>query len=91
MKLLFVGAVLCAVAGCTSTTGALRSGPDTYSLTTTASPGAGGLAAAKRSAFEQATAECAKTGKTVSVLTEGSRVPGWNDGMYSIDLSFRCV
>lgn len=91
MKLLFAGAVLCAVAGCTSTTGALRSGPDTYSLTTTASPGAGGLPVAKKNAFDQANAECAKTGKTASITTENSRVPGWNDAMYSVDIVFKCA
>jgi hypothetical protein len=87
----WISLITIALAGCTSTSGALKTGPDSYTIRTTASPGAGGGAVAKKAAYDQAAAECAKGGKTLEAGSESSTVPGWNDGVHTVDLSFKCA
>lgn len=79
------------LAGCASSSGALRSGPDTFTVNATASPGAGGSTKAKQSAYADASQECAKQGKTINVLSERSTAPSWTDGMHAVDLVFKCA
>jgi dTDP-4-dehydrorhamnose reductase len=82
---------LLVLTACTSSSGVLRTGPDSYTVRTTASHGAGGGAAAKRSAYEDANKECTRQNKAISVVSEQAGNPTWTDGMYSIDLTFRCA
>jgi hypothetical protein len=79
-----------AVAGCASTSGVFKSGPDTYTVTSTASPGAGGSAKAKGSAYADAERECSKRRAAVDVVSEKASSPTWTDGMHTVDLVFRC-
>lgn len=87
IKIILAVAVL---AGCTSTSGILKSGPDTFTVVATASPGAGGATTAKKSVYDQANAECTKIGASVEIVTEHATAPSWTDGMYTIDLAFKC-
>ena len=87
-RIAFFGAAL--LAGCASTSGVFKSGADTYMVTSTASPGAGGSAKAKSSAYSDAERECAKQSSTVTVVSEKVGSPTWTDGMHTIDLVFKC-
>lgn len=91
MRSIVHGAVALILVGCASSSGALRSGPDTFTVTATASPGAGGSTKAKQSAYADANQECAKQGKSINVLSERATAPSWTDGMYAVDLVFKCV
>lgn len=82
--------VVVALSGCASSSGALKMGPDTYSITATAAPARGGIAAAKRTAYEEASQECFKTGKEMLVINERSAQTS-NAGGGSIDITFRCL
>ena len=50
------------LAGCANSSGVVKVGPDTFTISTSASPGKGGVPAAKRIAYQEAAAECAKRG-----------------------------
>lgn len=89
MKILVI-ASLVVLAGCASSSGVLQSGADTFTVTATASPGAGGEAAAKKSAYSDATQACSSKGKSMSIITEKVSGPTWTNGMHSIDITFRC-
>jgi hypothetical protein len=86
--LLFVAALL---AGCSTSSGVLQAGPNLYTVTTTAAIVAGGAAGAKKSAYEQANAECAKQSKIASIATENATAPSINDGKHTVDIRFSCV
>lgn len=88
-QIVFIVAI--ALVGCASSSGVLRSGPDTFTVTATASPGAGGETAAKKSAYGDASLECSKGGKALSIVAEKVTAPTWTNGMHSIDLTFRCA
>jgi hypothetical protein len=79
-----------ALAGCASTSGVHQAGPGMYTVTATASHGAGGSAKAKGSAYADAERQCAKSGGAVEVISEKVGAPTWTDGMHSVDLVFRC-
>jgi hypothetical protein len=90
MKRIFLSIVV-VLAGCASSSGVLRSGPDLFTVTATASPGGGGETTAKKSAYSDASIECSKNGRAVSVISEKVTAPTWTNGMHSIDLVFRCA
>lgn len=83
-------AVFIVLSGCASTSGVFKSGPDTYTVTATASPGAGGSAKAKGSAYGEAQQECTKHKGAVEIVSEKVSAPTWTDGMHTLDLVFRC-
>lgn len=89
MKLAFFIPAL-ALVGCATSSGVLRSGPNTFTITATASPGAGGATTAKKSAYGDASAECSRQGKAADIVSEKVTAPTWTNGMHSIDLAFRC-
>lgn len=60
-------------------------------MTATASPGAGGSAKAKGSAYAEAERECAKHSGTVDIVSEKAGAPTWTDGMHTVDLVFKCT
>jgi hypothetical protein len=83
-------AVLILLAGCTTSSGVLKSGLDTFTINTSASPGAGGTSTAKKSAYEAANQECVKQAKSINVVNERVSAPSWTDGMHTVDLTFKC-
>ncbi|MFM9437408.1 putative lipoprotein YajG [Janthinobacterium sp. CG_23.3] len=89
MKIVLVLAVAI-LAGCATSSGVLKSGPDTFTVNTSASPGHGGTASAKKSAYDEANQECAKQQKTINVVEERASTPSWTDGMHAVDLVFKC-
>lgn len=84
-----VAAIL--LAGCANSSGVMKAGPDTFTVATSASPGKGGVPAAKRIAYEEAKAECSKRGLEVFTLSEKASSPTWTDGMANVELNFRCL
>jgi hypothetical protein len=91
MKAFLATCSLLLVSGCASTSGVFKSGADTYTVTSTASPGAGGSAKAKGLAYADAERECAKHGGSVNVVSENAKAPTWTDGMHTVDLTFKCT
>jgi hypothetical protein len=83
--------VLTLLAGCSTSSGVLQAGPNVYTITTTAAIVAGGAAGAKKSAYEQANAECAKQSKVASITSENATAPSINDGKHTVDIRFTCV
>ena len=80
-----------ALGGCASSSGVLNIGPDTFTISTSASPGRGGVPAAKRIAYEEATVACSQRGQRVLGLTEKAQSPTWTEGMANVTLNFRCL
>ena len=77
--------------GCTTTSGVLPAGNGNFTVTTGASPGAGGLSESKKIAYTEANEFCRKQGKTVSVVNESSEpMVFWGDGKANTSLRFRC-
>lgn len=87
-SLILIGLAL--LAGCSTTSGVLKTSSDSYTVSASSSYGAGGASTAKASAYNQANQECTKQGKTILVTSENANVPSWNDGMYKVDLTFKC-
>jgi hypothetical protein len=77
-----------ALTGCALSTGIYQASPDTLGVTTSASFGRGGLAAAKEAAYEQAGARCA--GAKVETVSEKPSNITPTDGLAHFDLNFRC-
>ena len=69
----------------------MKVGPDTFTISTSASPGKGGVPAAKRIAYEEAGSACAARGLEVFALSEKTASPTWTEGMASAELNFRCL
>ena len=83
---------LCLIVGaCSSTSGVVKTGSDAFSVTVSASPGRGGVPAARRMAYEQAGAECAAKHGEVQTVEETAKSPTWTEGMAIVTLNFRCV
>ena len=80
-----------ALAACANSSGVLEIGPDTFTISTSASPGKGGIPAAKRIAYQEDTAECNQRGLKVFALSEKTSSPTWTEGMASMELNFRCL
>lgn len=79
-------------AGCAVSSGVAKVGPDTFTITTSASPGRGGVPAAKRAAYEEAGAECSRRGALeLFVLNETFSPPTWTEGMAIATVNFRCL
>jgi len=79
-----------ALAGCAVSSGVHRIGGDEYTVTTSASPGRGGVPASKRMANEQAAAACSEQSLSIFVIDEVSNSPTFTDGMANTTLRFRC-
>jgi len=83
----FLRISICAVlltGGCSTSSGVLRSGPDTYTVNVLANIYPGGVAAAKRAAYEEGYQECAQSGKEFLALNE-QITPS------AVDLTFKCL
>lgn len=79
-----------ALAGCAVSSGVHRIGGDLYTVTTSASPGRGGVPASKGMAYEQAAAACSAQSLGLLVIDESSTPPTFTDGMANTTLRFRC-
>jgi hypothetical protein len=80
------------LAGCGHSSGTIKIGLDTYTISTSASWGKGGIPAAKRMAYEEAIEQCSRAGNTeVFTLSEKSNERTWTEGMYRFELNFRCL
>ena len=91
MRFVMLAAAAALVAGCANSSGVLKVGPDTFTITASASPGKGGVPAAKRIAYTEAGEECGKRGLEVFALSEKSASPTWTEGMAKTELNFRCL
>ncbi len=77
--------------GCANTSGVVKIGPDTFTISTSASPGKGGVPAAKRIAYQEAGEECSRRGLEIFTVSEKTASPTWTEGMASMELNFRCL
>lgn len=91
LHLAILTAFAAVLTACSSSSGILKMGPDTYTISTSASPGRGGVPAAKRIAYQEASAECLSRGLEVFTLSEKTASPTWTEGMAKMDLNFRCL
>jgi hypothetical protein len=91
MKTTLILAAALTLAACANSSGVLEIGPDTFTISTSASPGKGGVPAAKRIAYQEATAECTRRNLKVFALSEKSSSPTWTEGMAGMELNFRCL
>lgn len=90
-KFSFVVVSALVVAACSNSSGVLKMGPDTFSISTEASFGKGGIPAAKKIAYQEAGEECSKRGMEIFVLNERSAGTTFTDGMAKAELTFRCL
>lgn len=78
-----------AVAGCASSSGVLKLGPDTYSVSAVAPPGEGGRTGAQRIALTEANQHCAQQSREILVTNmAGSSDPMGRGGF---QVTFRCL
>lgn len=91
MKTTLIIALAFALVACANSSGVLEIGPDTFTISTSASPGKGGIPAAKRIAYQEAADECTKRGLKVFALSEKTSSPTWTEGMAGMELNFRCL
>lgn len=78
------------LAGCAQSSGVLKMGPDTYSVSVHAAPARGGASGARRIAMAEANEACAAQGREILVqnITSGasSHLPGG-----TVDVMFQCL
>jgi hypothetical protein len=86
----FMFSWLLVLTGCATSSGVLKTGADSYTVSASASLGGGGGSAAKKNAYSEASQECAKQGKAIEITNEKVSAPSWTDGMYTVDISFKC-
>lgn len=92
MKLAISLTVAFVLTACANSSGVIKIGPDTFTVSTSASPGKGGIPAAKRIAYQEAGEECTRRGGLeLFVLSEKTASPTWTEGMASMELNFRCL
>ena len=92
MKLVITISAAFILTACSSSSGVVKIGPDTFTISTSASPGKGGVPAAKRIAYQEAGEECSRRGGLeVFTLSEKASSPTWTEGMAHMDLNFRCL
>ena len=79
-----------ALGGCAQSSGVLKMGPDTYTVSIHAAPARGGQSGAKKLAYAEAAEHCAKMGREMLVANtysgESSHLPGG-----TVDLNFQCL
>ena len=92
MKTTLIGLLIALSAGCASSSGVVKIGPETFTISTSASRGKGGIPAAKQIAYQEAGEECARRGGLeVFTLSEKTSPITWTEGMASMELNFRCL
>jgi hypothetical protein len=92
MKRLLSAGLVIFIAGCSHSSGVIKIGPETYTISTSASWAKGGAPSAKRIAYDEANEQCIKQGNLeVFLLSEKSNTASIVDGMFRFELNFRCL
>jgi hypothetical protein len=79
-----------ALCACAMSSGVLKMGPDTYTLTVAASPVRGGVVGAKQLALEEASKYCSAAGEEILVTNTSGETTNAR-GAGSMDITFRCL
>lgn len=90
MKILIVIITLLMTVGCIQSSGALKMGPDTYSISVHAAPIQGGMSGSKKRAVNEANAFCTAMGKEIFVSKSGSQPSSHLPGG-TTDITFMCL
>jgi hypothetical protein len=90
MKVIIIIASISLIA-CANSSGVTKTGNNTFTISTSASPGRGGVPAAKRIAYEAANKKCSSHGLELFTLSEKTSSPTWTEGMANMELTFRCL
>ncbi len=75
---------------CAQSSGVLKMGPDTYSVSAAAAPARGGYSEARKLALVEANQYCAQVGKEILVTNIGTATTNVY-GAGSADITFRCL
>ena len=78
------------LAGCAQSSGVMKLGPDTYTVSTHAAPAAGGTSGAKGRSLTEANNHCASMGKEILVTNISTGASGHMPGGTS-DVTFKCL
>jgi hypothetical protein len=78
------------VTGCAMSSGVLKMGPDTYTLSVAAAPARGGVVGAKQLALTQASDYCTAAGREI-VVTNISGQSTTRMGAGNVDVTFQCL
>jgi len=90
MRLALALLVSSVLAGCSTNSGVLKTGPNSFTITTSASAGRGGLAAAKAMAYQQANEVCTQQAREIKVQQETAEDISFTRGLARVDLTFAC-
>jgi putative hemolysin len=86
--------ILAVLAGCSSASGVVATGPETYTVTGQADLGPNKTSAARRAAIDAANSHCAKIGKRPAVENATNEDVG-SAGVFQLrggtTLTFRCI
>lgn len=88
MKTIAIILAAAGLAACANSSGVHSTDKDSFAVTVEASPGKGGIVAARRIAYEEATAHCAP--RAVQRISELEHETSWNETMKRFTLDFRC-
>lgn len=83
--------LLMILSGCAVSSGVSKTGPDSYTITTSASPARGGVPAAKAAAYQEANSECHRQHREFVLVAERLSAPTWTEGMAIATLEFKCA
>lgn len=90
MKAYYSILLIVGLSGCAQSSGVLKMGPDTYTVSTHAAPARGGTSGAKSLSLTEANQYCAGMGKEIYVTNietrPSSHLPGG-----TADVTFRCL
>ncbi len=78
------------LAGCAQSSGVLKMGPDTYTISAAAAPARGGSSEARKIALAEANQHCTQMGKEILVTNIGTATTNLY-GAGSAEVTFRCV
>lgn len=86
-----VASIACVLfAGCAQSSGVLKMGPDTYTVSAAAAPARGGSSEARKIALTEANQHCAQMGKEILVTNVGTATTNIY-GAGSAEVTFRCL
>ena len=86
-----VAAIACLLlSACAQSSGVLKMGPDTYTVSAAAAPARGGSSEARRIALTEANQHCAQMGKEILVTNVGTATTNIY-GAGSTEVTFRCL
>jgi hypothetical protein len=86
--LLCIAGALCA--SCAQSSGILKMGPDTYTISASAAPARGGSSEARKIALSEANQHCAQMGREILVTNVGTATTNIY-GAGTAEVTFRCL